>query len=81
MEGTDYAEQTSAVNRISDELITESNRIVCYNQTIYNDLQLESPEYAGLTLSVKDATVLTKAQSLYDNVAIKIEDDDCKLHV
>ena len=67
-EGSDYAQQTYAVNIIDDILISELRRTVCYNQTIYNDLRLEPQEYIGLTLGVKKTPVETsqctgKAQS------------------
>ena len=47
-EGSDYAQQTRTVNAIDD--IVKLRRIVCYNQTIYDDSHVELDEYAGLTL-------------------------------
>ena len=79
IEGSDYAQQTSAVNVIDDTLITELMRIVCYSQPIYDDLRLELDEYAGLSLGVKDnqlTTVLTTVQPIYDQASILIVDDD-----
>ena len=63
--GTDYAQQTVGVNSIDDETITKLNRIVCYDQPIYGDSQLEGIEWLGLTLSVDRASVqcTTKLQS------------------
>ncbi|CAI8047961.1 hypothetical protein GBAR_LOCUS26512, partial [Geodia barretti] len=54
IEGSDYVQQTSAVNAIDDTLISEIRRIVCYNQTIYDDQHVELDEYAGLTLGIED---------------------------
>ena len=54
IEGSDYAQQTSVVNAIDDSPISEAMRLICYNQTIYNDVRLELNEYMGLTLGVRD---------------------------
>ena len=72
---TDYEEQTSFINRISATQITAVSRIVCYSQFIYDDAQVEPPEYIGLQLSIRDATVLTQVQPMYSNAAILILDD------
>ena len=53
-EGTDFAQQTGAVNVIDDIIITEERRLICYSQPIYDDSCLEPDEYAGLTLGVID---------------------------
>ena len=82
VEGTDFAQQTRAVNVIDGIIITEERRIICYNQPIYDDPCLEPDEYAGLTLGVIDedgddrTTVLTEVEPLYDQVAILIVDND-----
>ena len=76
---TDYEEQTSFFNRIRHTVINETRRIICYNQTIYDDICLEMSEYAGLTLAVRESSVLTEVQMLYDQVAIQIVDDDGEL--
>ena len=77
-EGSDYAQQTYAVNIIDDILISELRRIVCYSQTIYNDLRLEPHEYIGLTLGVKKATVETLLKPMYGQSSILIWDNDSK---
>ena len=74
--GTDYAQQTVGVNAIDDERITEQTRIVCYDQPIYGDSQLEGNEWLGLTLSVDRASVITHVRPMYDQAAILIVDDD-----
>ena len=83
-ERTDYAEQTSDVNAIDDELITVVMRVVCYNQPIYDDERLEVSEYAGLTLDVDDdirvTTVRTEVQEFHNFASIQILDDDSEFH-
>ena len=79
LDGTDYAEQTVAVNVIDDLVINATRRIICYNQPIYEDLRLEPNEYAGLTLGVIDnvhTTVITNVKLMYDQALILILDND-----
>ena len=84
-EKSDFQQQTPTINIIdnNDNLISELMRIVCYNQTIYDDQRLEANEYAGLTLGVKDnglTTVLTLVKELFDQASILIVDDDSEFH-
>ena len=79
--GADYEEQISGINRIRNDIINATRRIICYNQIIYDDVRLEMMEYAGLTLDIRDSTVRTIVMSMYDQVAIQIVDDDGKLHL
>ena len=84
IEGSDYAQQTSFVNAIGDIVIHELMRIICYNQTIYNDMSLEVDEYLGLSLGVRDSpltTILTNVQPMMDQAAILILDNDCAFKV
>ena len=81
LNGTDYVQQTMFVNAIDDEIITELMRIVCYNQSIYDDIRLEDDEWLGLTLSVDRASVLTIVRPMYDQAAIQILDNDSKNRV
>ena len=76
--GSDYAQQTSAVNAIDDILISELRRVICYNQSIYDDLIVEFDEYAGLTLGVTDNLFNTVIKLRYDQAAILILDNDSK---
>ena len=76
--GTDYEEPIRGINRIRDTVINATRRIICYDQPIYNDLHLEASEYIGLTLAVRDSSIITEVKSLYDQAAIKIVDDDSK---
>ena len=77
-DGTDFAQQTLAINVIDDIIINATRRIICYNQPIYEDVRLELDEYAGLTLGVNNAmtTVLTIVELMYDQVSILIQDND-----
>ena len=80
-EGSDYPQQTPAVNLIDDMLINQENRIICYNQTIYDDTLVEANEYLGLSLGVKDnadTTILTFVKPMYDEASILILDNDGK---
>lgn len=76
MKGADFAKQTFGANLLDDHLITEETRIVCFNLPIYDDVILEVSEYAGLSLGVRQATILTEVQGQYDHIAIQIQDDD-----
>ena len=74
---TDYAQQTLLHNEIDDQEIWALMRVVCYNQTIYDDQSVEGDEYAGLSLSVRQSTITTyNVRPLYDQAAILIIDDD-----
>ena len=80
-DGTDYAQQTLTVNVIDDTFITAVRRIICYNQTIYDDVLMEANEYIGLSLGVIDnnnvlTTQLTNVKPMYDQASILIVDND-----
>ena len=77
---TDYEEQIRGINHIRNTVINATRRIICYNQPIYDDMRLEMSEYAGLTLAVRDSSVLTLVRPMYDQVAIEILDNDGKVH-
>ena len=60
-------------------LISQLTRIICFNQTIYDDLRLEWDEYVGLTLEVGDGaltTVKTLVEPMRGDAAIQILDND-----
>ena len=78
VDGTDFAEQTMSTNLIDDRVIIQQMRIVCYNQTIYEDTRLEASEYAGLALGVSQSTIRTDVQPMYGHAAIRIIDNDSK---
>ena len=83
--GSDYAQRTSLVNLIDDYLvISEEMRILCSNQTIYDDLNLERNEYMGLILRVRDneiTTVFTEVEPTYNQTSILIVDNDSKFYL
>ena len=77
---TDYEEQTESQNHIRNMVISAMRRMICYNQTVYDDVRLEKSEYAGLQLSVRDSTVgLVDVQKQYGNAVVLILDDDSQL--
>ena len=81
IEGSDYAQQTVVINAIDDTLIAYGWRVVCYNQTIYDDQDVELDEYTGLTLGVRDnplTTIITNVKPNYGQAAIFIIDNDSK---
>ena len=79
VEGSDFAQQTRAINSIDDVLITQETRTVCYNQPIYDDLRLEQHEYIGLTLGVGFSTTsLTLVDQTNNHASILILDNDSR---
>ena len=73
--GTDYEKQTRSANGLRGSSITESSRVVCYNQTVYCDTRLELTEYFGLSIAVRaSSTVRTEVDPIYGQTAIKIMD-------
>ena len=78
IEGSDYTQQTLYANAIDDSSISEEQRIVCYNQTIFNDQRVELDEYAGLTLGVRPATIRTEVEPMRADASILILDNDSK---
>ena len=73
--GSDYEEHTPVTNGLRDSSITESSRVVCYNQTVYCDIRLELTEYFGLALSVRESsTVRAVVGPVYGQAAVKILD-------
>ena len=79
--GTDFAAQTLTHNIIDDEELMELRRIVCYNQTIYDDTLVEGQEYIGLSLGIRESTAVTEVRTGYDQAVILIVDDDGKVAV
>ena len=81
---TDYAQQTEEVNTIADTVIREEMRIVCYNQSIYEDFRVELDEYAGISLGIRDnsqTTALTNVDPMYDQASILIVDNDSEFNI
>ena len=74
----DYEQQILGLNHIRNKVINATRRVICYPQAIYDDIRLEMTEYMGLTLSVREATIITEVQSIYNQAAIQIMDEDGK---
>ena len=77
---TDYEEQIRGINHIRNTVMNEMRRIICYNQTIYDDIRLEVSECVSLTLAVRDSSVRTEVHPINDQVDIQIVDNDSELH-
>ena len=75
-QGSDYLREEEGVNYFHNNKVEISalNQHICYNQTVYDDILVESMEYFGLTLSA----VSNNTQTLpgYNTAAVRIVDDD-----
>ena len=67
-----------ALIRLEGTPITELQRMVCYNQTIYDDIRLEEDEFIGLSLLPLDISLNTDVAVPYHFAAINITDNDRK---
>ena len=80
MPNADYENQKLGQSAIRKEIITELSRKVCYNQTIYDDEQLEATEYSGLTLVVQGSPATTAPTTVgIEHTALMIIDNDSKM--
>ena len=70
----DYQLQLLGFNDLRNIPILETRRRICYNQTIYNDKQIEDDEWFGLALQIGAST--TRTVTDIDHTAIRIIDDD-----
>ena len=70
----DYPQQLLGFNDLRNIPILETRRRICYNQTIYNDMQIEGDEWFSLTLQIGASTARTVTG--IDHTAIRIIDDD-----
>ena len=78
----DYPPPVKGFNPITemDLIITETNRVICYNQTIYNDNCPEDDEYFSLILIVQSGSAMpTQVDPKLNTALIKIIDDDGEL--
>ena len=64
-----------------DMIITGTDRVICYNQTIYDDSCVEENEYFNLTLSVQDGSAVTTVDAAFISAVILIVDDDGELKI
>ena len=72
----DYKQQI--FDLIIDNIFNYTISVICYNQTIYDDMRLEVSEYLGLTLTVNDTYDITYILPKYSQAAIQILDNDSK---
>ena len=70
----DYPQQLLGFNDLRNIQILETRRRICYNQTIYDDVRLETDEWTGLTLQIGASTA--RRVTGIDHTAIRIIDDD-----
>ena len=70
----DYQQQLLGFNDLRGIQIREIKRRICYNQTVYDDVQLETDEWTGLTLQIGSSTARTVTG--INHTAIRIIDDD-----
>ena len=61
-------------NAYTSVFFTYNKTTICYNQTVYNDVRLESDEWTGLTLQIGASTARTV--TVIDHTEIRIIDDD-----
>ena len=78
----DYRPPVKGFNPIRNMVITETNRIICYDHIIYSDTRVEEDEYFSLTLIVQTGSATTTiVDSDRSSAVIKIvDDDDGRLH-
>ena len=78
----DYAPPVRSFNPIMDLVITVTTRLICYNQTIYDDSRVEENEFFSLTLIVQDGSaIMTQVDPQLSSTVVKIVDDDGKLQL
>ena len=77
---TDYEQQTQITNHMRVTPITQTSRVVCYKQIVYDDRQVEPMEYISLSMNIRDSTVLTTVNPIHGQTTIMIIDNnDSKL--
>ena len=79
-EGADYPPYIFGFNPIRDKVITGTTRIICYNQTFYDDNRVEEDEFFGITLIVQNGSAMTTQVDMQlSSALIRIVDDDSEL--
>ena len=75
----DYRPPVEGRNNIRNFPITDTNRVICYNQTIYDDDRMEEDEFFSLTLVVQEGSAMTAlVDPQLSSTVIRIIDDDGK---
>ena len=62
-------------------VITGTDRVVCYNQTINDDSCVEGDEFFNLTLTVQDGSAVTNVDARLSSTVIVIMDNDGELKI
>ena len=77
----DYRPPVEGFNPIRTMAITEITRVICYNQTIYDDNCMEEDEFFNLTLTIQEGSAVETVVDLQlSSAVVRIVNDDCKLH-
>jgi hypothetical protein len=73
----DYQPPLQSFNPIMRLSITQTNRIICYDQIIYGDTRAEEDECFTLTLTVQDrSSIMTSVDPQRSSAVIQIVDDE-----
>jgi hypothetical protein len=73
----DYQPPLQFFNPIMKSSITQTNRIICYDQIIYGDTRAEEDECFTLTLTVQDrSSIMTSVDPQRSSAVIQIVDDE-----
>ena len=65
--------------QIKDIPITQTTRVVCYNQILYDDEKVEGDEYFRIKLIIQSgSTAGTIIQSSHSSAVVRIVDNDSK---
>ena len=73
----DYQPPLQSFNPIMRLPITQTNRIICYDQIIYGDTRAEEDECFTLTLTIQDrSSIMTSVDPQRSSAVIQIVDDD-----
>ena len=73
----DYRPVVEGRNQIRETPITDTTRVICYNQIIHDDKRIEEDEFFGLSLILRVGThERTEVDSELNSVLVKIEDND-----
>ena len=70
----DYRPLVEGRNDIRNMPITDTNRVICYNQIIHDDDRNEGDEYFSLTLTVQQESAITPQVDV-SSAVVKIVDD------
>ena len=70
----DFRQPVLGFNDIRDMAITETSRVICYNQIIYDDDRIEEDEFFSLSLTVQDRSpVGTQVHPQFSSTSLQSE--------